>query len=144
MRTPLPRIPAGRWRAGALLLLAGLVACTTYVAPTTRVLGLIDPDLDRLLYVTTNAERENVIADLELAGFATTIDARATPLVLVVKLGSVRQSKSCGALRNVIYQLRHGGVVVAVIKGRGWTGSCDPSILRDMNAALAHLFDSRM
>ena len=129
---------------GVLLLLAGLAACTTPVAPTTRVLGLLDPDLERLLYVTTNAERETVIADLELAGFATTNDARETPLVLVVKLGSVRQSKSCGALRNAIYQLRNGGVVVAVIKGRGWTGSCSPSILRDMNAALAHLFDSRM
>jgi hypothetical protein len=129
---------------GLLLLLAGAVACTTAVPPRTQVLGLLDPDLDRLLYVTTNAERENVIADLELAGFATTIDARETPLVLVVKLGSPRRSKTCGSLRNVIYQLRNAGVVAAVIKGRGWTGSCDPSILREMNAALAHLFDARM
>ena len=131
------------WLA-ALLLLVAAVACTTPVAPSTRVLGPLDPDLPRLLYVTTNLARENVVADLKLAGFAATSDARETPLVLVVKLGRARATQACGSLRNVVYQLREAGVVVAVIKGRGWIGSCNPSILGGMNAALAHLFDSRM
>ena len=131
------------WLA-ALLLLVAAVACTTPVAPSTRVLGPLDPDLPRLLYVTTNAELENVVADLRLAGFETTADARRTPLVLLVKLGKARSTSSCGSLRNVVYELRQAGVVVAVIKGRGWIGSCNPSILGDVNAALAHLFDSRI
>jgi len=126
-----------------LLLLACAVACTSLVPPSTRVLGLLDRNLERVLYVTTNAERENVIADLEFAGFRTTTNAQETPLVLIVRLGNVRGTQSCGSLRNVSYQLYQAGFVVAVIKGRGWTGSCNPSILRDMNAALAHLFDSR-
>jgi len=133
-----------RPRLVGLLLLVAAVACTTPVAPVTRVLGPLDPGLERLLYVTTNAELENVVADLRLAGFETTADARRTPLVLLVKLGKARSTNSCGSLRNVVYQLRQGGVVVAVIKGRGWIGSCHPSILGGMNAALAHLFDSRM
>ena len=125
-----------------LLLLAGALACTTPVAPVTRVLGPIAADTERRLYVTTNGARENVVADLELAGFETTMDARETPLVLVVKLGRVRQASDCGSLRNVVYQLRQGGVVVAVIKGRGWVGACRPGILLEMNAALARLFDA--
>ena len=131
-------------KPAALLLLVAALGCTSFVAPSTRVLGPLDPGLERLLYVTTNRERENVIADLKLAGFETTADARETPLVLVVNLGSTRGTSSCGTLRNVTYHLRQAGVVIAVIKGRGWIGSCNPSILRDMNAALAHIFDARM
>ena len=141
---PLPR--SARLASGtlALPLLLGAAACTTPVPPSTRVLGLLDPQLERLLYVTTNAERETVIADLEFAGFRTTSQTHTTPLVLVVKLGNVRRTQPCGSLRNVLYQLHQGGFLVAVIRGRGWTGSCDPGILREMNAELVHLFESRM
>ena len=137
MDDPLPR-------SAPLLLLAAALGCTTPVPPSTRVLGPLDPGLERVLYVTTNRERENVIADLKLAGFEATTDASATPLVLVVSLGSTRATSSCGEVRNVSYHLRQAGVVIAIIKGRGWIGSCNPSILRDMNAALAHIFDARM
>jgi hypothetical protein len=128
----------------AALLLAGATACTSLVSPTTRVFAPLDPGLERILYVTTNAQREAVLAELKLAGFASTSDTSETPLVLVVRLGSARQTSSCGSLRNVSYALRQSGVIVAAIKGRGWVGSCSPSILRDMNAVLAHLFDSRL
>lgn len=131
-----------RSRRVALLLLAGALACTTPVAPVTRLLGPLAADTERRLYVTTNAARENVISDLELAGFETTMDSRETPLVLVVKLGRVRQASHCGSLRNVVYQLRQAGVVIAVIKGRGWVGACRPGILLEMNGALARLFDA--
>ena len=131
-----------RGRLAALVLLAGAVACTTPVAPHTRVHGPLAPGLDRVLYVTSNTAHENVVADLELAGFRSTSDWRETPLQLVVKLGRVRLSRPCGQLRNVSYQLRHAGIVVAVIKGRGWVGSCQPNLLLEMNAALARLFDA--
>jgi hypothetical protein len=108
------------------------------------VLGPLDPGVPPLLYVTTNAERENVVADLVLAGFEVASDGRETSTVLVVKLGRIRSRRSCGALRNVVYELRHVGVLVAVIKGRGWMGSCAPSVLRDMNTELARLFGSRV
>lgn len=133
-----------RSSSAALFLMAAALGCTTPVAPHTRVLGPLDPGLERMLYVTTNKERENVIADLKLAGFEATADASATPLVLVVSLGSTRGTSSCGTLHNVTYHLRQAGVVIAIIKGRGWIGSCNPTILRDMNAALAHIFDARM
>jgi hypothetical protein len=133
-----------RPRLVLLLLLSGSLACTTHVAPTTRVFGLLDAELERTLYVTTNTQREAVLAELKLAGFASTSDAAATPLVLVVRLGSARRSSDCGAIRNASYELRQAGVIVAGIKGRGWVGSCSANILRQMNAALAHLFDSRL
>ncbi|TFG94225.1 MAG: hypothetical protein E4H11_07170 [Myxococcales bacterium] len=84
------------------------------------------------------------LAALLLAGFASTSNASEASLVLVVRLGRPRLTKTCGSLRNVAYELRQAGVAVVAIKGRGWVGSCSPSILRDMNAVLAHLFDSRM
>jgi hypothetical protein len=140
------RTGTGRLRAGraAAFLLAGALACTSIVPPRTRVLGPIDPSSAPLLYVTTTAERENVVADLKLAGFSVTSDAREASAVLVVRLGGVRATRDCGSLRNVVYEVRQVGVRVAVIKGRGWLGSCSPSILRDMNAALAQLFGYRV
>lgn len=131
-------------KLAALLLLAGAAACTSLVAPIPRVFAPLDPGLERILYVSTGVQREAILAELKLAGFASTSDTSETPLVLVVRLGRARQANSCGSLRNVAYELRQAGVSVAVIKGRGWVGSCSPSILRDMNAVLAHLFDSRM
>jgi hypothetical protein len=135
---------AGRRTRGLLLLLVLASACTSVVPPRARVLAPLDPGLGRVLYVTTTDARENVLADLKQAGFQVASDARETPLVLVVKLGNVRSRRKCGSLRNVVYELRQVGVLVAVIKGRGWTGACDPSILRDMNAVLARLFDSSL
>jgi len=133
-----------RSQLALLLLLIAALACASPVAPRTRVYAPLDTGLARNLYVTTNTQREAVLAELKLAGFASTRDTSVTPLVLVVRLGRVRRASSCGTVRNVSYELRQSGVVVAVIKGRGWIGSCDPNVLREMNAVLAHLFDSRM
>jgi hypothetical protein len=139
-----PSVSRARPQLAGLLLLILALACTTPVAPRTRVYAPLDPGLARTLYVTTNAQREAIVAELKLAGFRSIRDTSATPLVLVVRVGRVRSADSCGAIRNVSYELRQAGVVVAVIKGRGWIGSCTPNVLREMNAALAHLFDSRM
>ena len=127
-----------------VLLAAAALACTAIAPPQTRVLGPIDPSSEPLLYVTTTAERENVVADLKLAGFSVATDAHEASAVLVVKLGRVRARQPCGSLRNVVYEVRQVGVRVALIKGRGWLGSCSPSILRDMNAELAGLFGYRV
>lgn len=121
-----------------LILVAG--GCTTPVPPQMRVFAPIDAEVEPLLYVTTTSERESVLAALRLAGFRVTNDLRATPLVLSVKLGSVRRTQPCGTVRNVAYDLRHAGVQIAGIKGRGWTGSCEPNILTDMSRELARLF----
>lgn len=130
-----------RMRSGAFLLVVVLTACSSLVAPKMTVLGPIDPSIPPLLYVTTTGERETVLAALKQAGFSIASDFRDTPLVLSVRLGGTRASQRCGSVRNVVYELRHAGVRIATIQGRGWTGSCTPNILMDMSGALARLFD---
>jgi hypothetical protein len=131
-----------RWRGPALLLLVAAGACANVQAPRTKVLAPLDPSLDRVLYVTTDRAREDVLAALKQAGFTIATDARQTSIMLEVRLGGVRdRSPRCGKLRNVSYGLRQGGILIAVIKGRGWTGaSCRPNVFDQMNGTLAQLF----
>jgi len=133
---------ASWWTGGARLLLVAACACANVVAPQLKVLAPLDPSLDRVLYVTSSGAREDIVASLKQAGFTIAADARETSIVLDVKLGSVRsRSDRCGTLRNVSYGLRQGGVLIAMIRGRGWTGaSCTPNLYTEMNLALAHLF----
>ena len=131
------------WSLGAALLLVAALACSSIVPPTTRVYAPIEPDIPLRLYVVTPREREPVLAALRQAGFSIATDVRDAPLVLEVRLGGSRSSKACGSVRNVAYDLRHAGVRVAYIKGRGWTGSCEPNMLTQMSAELAGLFGRR-
>jgi hypothetical protein len=133
---------ASRWRCGALLLVVAAGACANHAAPRAKVLAPLDPSLDRVVYVTTNRAREDVVAALKQAGFRVAADARETSIVVEVKLGGIRsRTPSCGTLRNVSYGVRQGGVLIAVIRGRGWTGaSCTPNIYTEMNVVLSHLF----
>lgn len=133
--------PHLRW--AALLVPLILAACSSVVPPETQVYAPIGPEIPPVLYVVTNSERETVIAALKQAGFSIASDLRDTPLVLDVRLGGSRSSRGCGSVRNVVYDLRHGGVRVAFIRGRGWTGSCEPNMLTQMSAELARLFAQR-
>jgi hypothetical protein len=128
-------------RRGAALLLGIAVGCAVS-APVATVLAPLDPKLDRVVYVTTNRSREDVVASLRRGGFAVVSDARDTSVVVAVQLGSVRDhDPRCGTLQNVTYTVYQGGVRTSVIRGRGWTGaSCEPTIFAQMNAVLFRLF----
>lgn len=129
-----------RVRVLAVLILLVAGGCASPVPPRTQVFAPIDVGAEQRLYVSTNDEREAVLAALRQAGFAITEDLQELPFVLTVRLGSRRSTSACGAVRNAVFQLMHSGVQIAVIKGRGSTGSCDPNILLDMSAELARLF----
>jgi len=125
---------------GIAVLLVALAGCSSPVAPRSRIFAPLDPDIPPRIYVTATSEREAVLAALVQSDFSIAHDLRDTPLVLAVRLGSRRATQPCGWVRNVSYELLHEGVRIAVIKGRGWTGSCSPNILRDMGAELRRLF----
>lgn len=130
-----------RW-IPALLLAGAASACTNLAPPRARVLAPLDPELDRVVYVTTNHSREDVVAWLKKAGFRVASDARDTSVVVEVSLGGIRaDDPTCGTLRNVSYVVRQAGVRTAVIKGRGWTGaSCERNVYAQMNLVLFRLF----
>jgi len=130
----------GALKTGMLVLLVALAACASPVPPRSRIFAPLDPGIPPELYVTTTSEREAVLAALVQSDFSIAHDLRDTPLVLAVRLGGRRATRPCGSIRNVAYELLHEGVRIAVIKGRGWTGSCSPNILRDMGAELRRLF----
>lgn len=130
-------------RSCAALLLLVATACTTAVPPYSRVFAPIDPELPRRLYVSSTGERGAVVDALTRNGFSIATDLRETPLTLSVRLGGKRSTQACGSVRNVVFELLHAGIRIAVIKGRGRTGSCQPNILVEMGAELARLFEQR-
>jgi len=137
--TRLPR----RNPCGAFVLAVALAlgfGCSSIVPPETRVVAPIDSSMPATLYVVTNDEGETLFASLRRAGFTLVRDPRESNAALNVRFGSWRARRSCGQVRNVVYDLRLNGVRVAVIKGRGWTGSCSPNILGAMSSELARLF----
>jgi hypothetical protein len=104
------------------------------------LLAPLDPTIEPALYVTTTSEREFVLSALQQAGFTIVDDALDAPAVLAVRLGSTRARKKCGGVRNVVFRMSRAGVQLADIKGRGWTGSCNPGILHEMSAELRRQF----
>ena len=131
-----------RARAGALLLVAAAIACANVRPPLAKVLAPLDPDLERVVFVSTTRSREDVVAAFKRSGFRVATDARETSIVVEVRHGGVRtRDERCGTLQNVSYTVLQGGVRAAIIKGRGWTSpNCDPNIYAQMNLVLAHLF----
>jgi hypothetical protein len=125
-----------------LLCLAAATACANVQAPRAKVLAPLDPRLDRVVYVTTSRAREDIVASLKKAGFHVAADARETSVVVAVRLGGIRgRDPECGTLQNVSYHVSQGGVLTAVIKGRGWTSAnCEPNVYAQMNLVLGHLF----
>src|SRR5262245_2894877 len=128
-------------RSSAFLLVVALGGSSSPVPPDLKVYRPIAPAIPPTSYVTTPAQRETVLAALKLAGFSIASHLREPPLTLSVRLGRTRATRECGSVRNVVYELQHAGVLIAHIRGRGWTGSCTPNILLDMSAELARLFD---
>ncbi len=55
-------------------------------------------------------------------------------------MGSSRQSHGCGTKNNVSYSLSAASIPVLQIKGRGFTGTCEPNIFDAMTATLASRF----
>jgi len=123
-------------------MLGVAIGCANARTPLATVLAPLDPKLDRVVYVTTNRAREDIVASLKRAGFAVASDARDTSVVVAVQLGNVRDhDPTCGTLQNVTYTIFQSGVRTSVIRGRGWTGaSCEPTIFAQMNVVLFHLF----
>jgi hypothetical protein len=121
-------------RVAALLL---MVACTTYVPPSTRVVGTIDLMGEPLILVESNRETDRIEASLRRAGLGVSSSIREANLVLDVKASEARLSKQCGGLRNVLYRLRQRGDMVLYVKARGYTGACEPNTFDAMSAELA-------
>jgi hypothetical protein len=120
--------------AAALLL---QVACASSIPATVTRRAMTPIDRDASVFVVAERQRPAVVASLERAGIQVVEEFSRMDYALEVRVGSNRLSRECGSIHNVSYVLTGFGQNLLVIKGRGATGTCDPSIFDDMSRELA-------
>jgi len=144
-RAPIPSRPrAGAVRIASLssaLLIVGclIVACSTPVPPTVTLGPVVPVDRSAVLFVMAESQRSRIVESLRHAGLRPADEPSETGLRLWVRLGGRRGGARCGGIHNVAYVLSEREMRVAVIKGRGSTGTCEPNIFDAMSQRLADL-----
>lgn len=121
--------------AVALTLLL-LMACAANVPPTITSRAPVRLDPNGGVYVVAKEQREEIVESLQDAGITLASDLGSMSYALEVRLGSGRGTAACGYTNNVAYILTAAGQRLMVIKGRGPTGSCEPSIFDEMSREL--------
>ncbi len=122
--------------AALALLLLLQTACVANVAPTITNRAPIRLDPNGGIYVVAREQREQIVESLQNAGITLASDLGSMSYALEVRLGSGRGAQACGYTNNVAYILTAAGQRLMEIKGRGPTGSCDPSIFDEMSREL--------
>jgi hypothetical protein len=124
------------------VLLCSLIAlsCSSTVPPTITQALRFPPSEEPTFIISADRERVRIERSLSDAGLTVTDETSAANYGLWVRLGRSRASRRCGTKNNVSYLLFDGSNRIMVIKARGWTGSCTPSILDDMSRLLATHF----
>ncbi len=127
----------GLLAAWSILLLS---SCSTVREPSITLPPTAPIHSDYPYFVTTAGsanQKENIIRSMKAAGFTVEAEPQEKFYTLEVVLGQVRDTQSCGSLRNVVYKVTQMGARIMVIKGRGWTGNCTPGIYDAMSKILA-------
>ena len=120
-----------------IVLPLGLVsACTTEVPATVTLKPNAPLRSNATIFLVAPEQRDRIVTSLVAAGLQVTDEWTGDTYSLTVKVGNNRTGHSCGAVNNVAYVLSRGERL-AVIKGRGPTGSCEPNIFDDMSQKLA-------
>jgi hypothetical protein len=94
------------------------------------------------IFVIASDERPRIVESLKKAGLKPVDVRSATGYSLDVRLGGNRRTQPCGSVRNVTYILSGPPGRMAIIKGRGATGTCEPNMYDDMSAKLASIATS--
>jgi hypothetical protein len=116
--------------------MALLMGCTTPVPPTVTQPPLEPLSADAEIFVVAVRQNEQVKQSLRDAGFRLGDRSSGDGYRLVVKVGRGRGNQGCGSINNVSYSLYQGSTRMMVMKGRGPTGACKPSIFDDMSREL--------
>lgn len=115
-----------------------LTACTSMVPATVTRHSQAPLDRSRAVWVVASRERAVILESLQEAGIRIATHFESPTYSLNVRIGRSRGQTKCGSVSNVSYVLSGEGRNLMVIKGRGPTGSCKPSIFDDMSLALAN------
>ncbi len=112
------------------------LACATVVAPTVTMAPVARIDKSDRIFVVAPQQREAIMRSLKAAGLRPT-DKPEGGYLLEVRVGNSRGSRDCGTVNNVVYILKSSGTRIMIIKGRGETGACSPSIFDQMSRKMA-------
>ena len=121
----------------SLLLIS---SCATVTEPSVTSPPTVPMHSDYPYFVTSAGsanQKENIVRSMKAAGLTVQAEPQGNFYTLEVVLGGVRDTNSCGSMRNVIYKVTQMGARIMVIKARGWTGSCTPGIYDEMSKILA-------
>ena len=115
-------MPRALWAIGILLF-----GCGT-TAPNIQVVGQIPAEVPPI-YLTAARQKEQIAAALRQVGFQLVPGVADSPYLMRVSLGIDQQTRACGTLNNVRYELRTSNESIIVAEAKGWTGSCEPNVL---------------
>lgn len=122
----------------ALILLQA--ACSSIVPATITRSSPVPLERDGGVWVMATRERAAIVKSLQNAGIIVAKDFGEAHYFLNVRVGSSRGGSGCGSVHNVTYilTLTERRMRLMVIKGRGRTGSCKPSVFDNMSQALSN------
>jgi hypothetical protein len=81
------------------------------------------------VFLVSPKEKDAVRLSLVTAGFIVEESHLATPYFLRVTIGSPQGVRSCGEKHNVRYELAIEGALAIDLRRKGYTGTCEPSVL---------------
>jgi hypothetical protein len=123
--------------AAQVVLVSGCrspVPATMTQAPTTPLKA------NPAIFLQATVQRPRVVESLRNAGVRLTESYEEADYFLIINVGKMRRSQTCGGSSNVEYILDDRGGHVMEIKGRGLTGTCIPNVFDDMSQKLAISF----
>lgn len=119
------------------IVLSGfLVSGCSQLKPEVEVVDVLPQGRETPIFVTAARQKDECKQALRQAGFRIADKMEESERLLRVTIGIDQDSKACGSLNNVKFQLRFEGRTVAEANGMGWTGACQPNILTDMSQDL--------
>jgi len=97
-------------------------------APEVHVLSQLARGIEPVIYVTAARQKDEITRALRAAGFRVVDRVSESSYLLRATLGVAQDSRPCGTLNNVRYELRAQGRTVISAEAKGWTGACAPNV----------------
>ncbi len=136
-----PTYRPSKYQAAILLAsLIGALACSTSLVAPFVVRYQVPVEGPKVVFLASSEQEARIESALKGAGFEITRTWQSGEYQLRIDVGAVHQSRDCGTLNNIRYQLISQGQEALQLKGRGWTGTCTPNIFDAMSEKLASYF----
>jgi len=127
-----------------LLLAATVTGCATTKPenPEVQLFSALPQGRETPIFVTAARQKEEIKLALQEAGFRIVDRIGEETVLMRATIGIDQDSKACGTFNNVRFQFRADNRNIAEANAKGWTGSCQPNILRDISHELWQQFSN--